>query len=215
MDYLYSVDNNVTFERVTFTYNKKTVIIKTDDYFQIKDVNEQISFLYSDPQIIDLDQAVESYNLKFRFDLYNKDPFYLFSGTSYIPVDNCNPEGKELICNIKKETIEENLIKKGNFKMAALNDYEGYLSFNYVGYLNSEKYCSDFCALAPTHQMAMAWLREIHKLYITITHRFSHNADQDICFGYYINVDRAEDSEYITYEKAVEAALKYSLENLI
>ena len=130
---LNSNENNVTFERVTFTYKEKTIIIKTDDYFQIKYLTYQhISFLYSDPQIIDLDQAVESYNLKFKFDLYNKDPFYLFSGTSYIPVDNCNPEGKELICNIKKETIEENLIKKGNFKMAALNDYEGSLSFNFV-----------------------------------------------------------------------------------
>ena len=68
---------------------------------------------------------------------------------------------------------------------------------------------------APTLQMAMKWLRKEHKLYITISHRFSHNADQDVCFSYYINVDRAEDGEYMTYEEAVGAALKYTLENLI
>ncbi len=61
----------------------------------------------------------------------------------------------------------------------------------------------------------MKWLREERKLYITISHRFSHNADQDVCFSYYINVDRAEDGEYMTYEEAAEAALKYSLKDLI
>ena len=68
---------------------------------------------------------------------------------------------------------------------------------------------------APTLQTAMKWLREVHKIYITIPHRFSHNADQDVCFSYYINVDKAEDGEYMTYEEAVEAALKYCLKSLI
>ena len=67
----------------------------------------------------------------------------------------------------------------------------------------------------PTLQMAMKWLREVHKLYITISHRFSHNADQDVCFSYYINIDTAEDGEYMTYEEACEAAIKYCLENII
>ena len=73
----------------------------------------------------------------------------------------------------------------------------------------------DIAYTAPTLQMAMKWLREVHKLYITISHRFSHNADQDVCFSYYINIDTAEDGEYMTYEEACEAAIKYCLENLI
>ena len=68
---------------------------------------------------------------------------------------------------------------------------------------------------APTQAVVMKWLREVHKLYITISHRFSHNADQDVCFSYYINIDTAEDGEYMTYEEACEAAIKYCLENLI
>ena len=68
---------------------------------------------------------------------------------------------------------------------------------------------------APTLQMAMKWLREVYKLYITISHRFSHNADQDVCFSYYVNVDKCQDGEFMTYEEACEAAIKYCLENLI
>lgn len=61
----------------------------------------------------------------------------------------------------------------------------------------------------------MKWLREVHGLYITIYHRFSHNADNDVCFGFYINVDLESNGEWFTYEEAVEAALKYALKNLI
>lgn len=68
---------------------------------------------------------------------------------------------------------------------------------------------------APTLQMVMKWLREVHGLYITITHRFSHNADNDVCFGYYVNIYTAQDGEWLKYEEACEAAIKYCLENLI
>ena len=98
----------------------------------MKKLNSVISFLYSDPQTIDLDQEVESYDLKFKYDLYNKDVLYMYSNRNYIPVDNCAIEGNELICKIPKEIIEANLMKKGSFKLAALNDIEGSLSLNQV-----------------------------------------------------------------------------------
>ena len=124
---------SITFERLSFTYNEKNFVLKTDDYFQVKVLNNtSISFLYSDPQTINLDQEVESYDLKFKYDYYNKDVLYLYSNMNYIPVDNCAIEGNELLCKIPKETIETNLIKKGNFKLAALNNVEGSLSLNQV-----------------------------------------------------------------------------------
>lgn len=89
LDNLKSSENNITFERFNFIYNGQTIIVKTDDYFQIKVLDYAISFLYSDIQIIDLEQELESYNLRFKFDLYNnKDVFYIFSGNSYILLDN-------------------------------------------------------------------------------------------------------------------------------
>lgn len=76
---------------------------------------------------------------------------------------------------------------------------------------------------APTHQMAMKWLREVHNLNI--------NNDLSI-HGYFCSISHivrdssghivdVEDSEswetayFDTHEKAIEESLKYSLENLI
>ena len=70
----------------------------------------------------------------------------------------------------------------------------------------------DIVYAAPTLQMAMKWLREIHSIYIDI----------DILNGvtywwsiYLLDKKQGETTiSYNTYEEAVEAALKYYLENL-
>ena len=70
---------------------------------------------------------------------------------------------------------------------------------------------------APTHQMAMKWLREVHKIWFLIYRDFikgkwdyavhHYNYGQEFNHGVIIY--------YNSYEEAVEAALKYVLENLI
>ena len=72
---------------------------------------------------------------------------------------------------------------------------------------------------APTLQMAMKWLREVHKLEITPFHemfqgnswwyRIERNTSLSLLVEY------EEDSIYGSYEQACEAAIKYCLENLI
>lgn len=86
-------------------------------------------------------------------------------------------------------------------------------------YFNSEL-SSYVCA--PTHQMAMKWLREVHKIDIDILSRLSLNADDDHCYSYVIKHQYDKyafktytDGEYQYFEDAVEAALIYCLENLI
>ena len=76
------------------------------------------------------------------------------------------------------------------------------------------------CYSAPTLQMAMKWLREVHGIFIAI-----NNDDLDFNWQCYdlINRDSTLDPNilsesyagYKTYEEAVEAALKYILEKLI
>ena len=78
---------------------------------------------------------------------------------------------------------------------------------------------SDYCYLAPTLQMAMKWLREVHKIYIDISPTYSE-AEKTIHFIWQIfdsNYDGVGDCEifYGKYETACEAAIKYCLENLI
>jgi hypothetical protein len=86
-------------------------------------------------------------------------------------------------------------------------------------YKKEHSYINDICS-APTHQMVMQWLREIHNLHIV--------PKKDFYGGFYtgrIYDDRREIitdkddyiacSGYDKYEDATEAAIKYCLENLI
>jgi len=74
--------------------------------------------------------------------------------------------------------------------------------------------------LKVTHQKAMKWLREVHGIFIAI-----NNDDLDFNWQCYDLINRGSTLDpnilsesyagYKTYEKAVEAALKYCLKNLI
>lgn len=67
----------------------------------------------------------------------------------------------------------------------------------------------------PTHQLAMAWLREMYGTYIVFFHTNKS--------GWWYNITDMDTSYVLfssekmqcSYEDIVEAALKYSLENLI
>ena len=75
----------------------------------------------------------------------------------------------------------------------------------------------------PTHQMAMAWLREEHEIDIIPIIRHSLKYAQESPFRDYAcrvydcdgNIILSATKWYSRYENAVEAALKYCLENLI
>lgn len=95
-------------------------------------------------------------------------------------------------------------------------------NFNGIEYSN----CSSEWYSAPTHQMAMAWLREVHNLFIFPFPQ--RNTDRFWVEIYSIDKNKNEDDKwenlycetidlknYSTYEEAVEAALKYCLKNLI
>jgi hypothetical protein len=90
---------------------------------------------------------------------------------------------------------------------------------------------SVYCYLAPTLQMAMKWLREVHKLAITVSIGNENNkgntdySNPDRWFYFFditnekgVVIDTEYDplsNEFPTYEEACEAAIKYCLENLI
>ena len=106
-------------------------------------------------------------------------------------------------------------------KCYQIYDDEGYLSFNHVGYINSEKPNKDFYALAPTHQMAMAWLREEKNIFIVIEpHAYDYVNEKNSSYDYSLWIgdnyyENPSKKGFPSYEETVEAALKYILENLI
>jgi len=72
---------------------------------------------------------------------------------------------------------------------------------------------------APTHQMAMAWLREVHNLHIEIARgpKGYHIMIEIIPLGVvkYITREIVGTNYVDSYEEAIEAALKFILKNLI
>lgn len=72
-----------------------------------------------------------------------------------------------------------------------------------------------------SHQMAMKWLREVHNIFIVIEpHMYDYINEKNSSYvtslwqgdNYYENITS---KDYPAYEEAVEAALKYTLKNLI
>lgn len=85
------------------------------------------------------------------------------------------------------------------------------------GNCNSKEYPTYYSM--PTLQMAMKWLREVHKIYIDISPTYSE-VEKTIHFIWQIfdsNYDGIGDCEifYGKYETACEESIKYCLENLI
>ena len=71
---------------------------------------------------------------------------------------------------------------------------------------------------APTHQMAMAWLREVHDIETCVEYSIPDDAYnytiivKDVTNGFTII---HSEGTYEVYEKATDELLKYCLENLI
>ena len=98
--------------------------------------------------------------------------------------------------------------------LCKLNGYDGIRNSNYN---DITKNCFEYTA--PTHQMAMKWLREEHKLHIGIARgpKGYHITIETIPLGVvkYITREIVGTNYVDSYEEAVEAALKCILENLI
>ena len=71
---------------------------------------------------------------------------------------------------------------------------------------------------APTVQMAMKWLREVHKIFITVSNQVSLT-DDDITYQFFVCtkektiLHRGENIRH--FEDACNEAMKFALENLI
>ena len=91
---------------------------------------------------------------------------------------------------------------------------------NYEPLSYSDGDLRDEVILAPTHQMAMKWLREEHNIIIVIEpHSYNYieekTSSYDFSIWYGDNYEHPLTTNYSTYEEAVEAALKYCLTELI
>ena len=114
------------------------------------------------------------------------------------------------------------LLKDKGFKEAChamYNRNECLIPINFPRVTKSEK--REFVLDAPTHQMAMKWLREEKNISIVVDDDKIPLSYKYIIKKYSINdksgvlILKLDSLPFIKYEIAVEAAIKYSLENLI
>ena len=105
------------------------------------------------------------------------------------------------------------LLKEKGFNEECSRFYmpNGYVVWKYDHYHNFDIRERIEC---PTLQMAMKWLREVHKMFIQVE---LYSKYENYCFELFQNTHRlmVEHREvYSTYEEACEAAIKYCLEKL-
>lgn len=109
------------------------------------------------------------------------------------------------------------ILKDKGFDESCEHIYDGddYLTANDCGYINNQLSNEYFCALAPTIQMAMKWLRKVHKIFIEPI--MSKNT---FLWGY--RISKSDGSTFCLHantfnecEAACDAAIKNCLENLI
>lgn len=109
------------------------------------------------------------------------------------------------------------LLKKKGFDEKTLVYYEGYILVHGDWFEWNRSPLSHIAA--PTHQMACAWLNEVYHIFIEIGKSIDLNGNYH--YSYTI-LDK--ECKYVrrgytdfdwNYEDAVEAAIKYCLENLI
>ena len=99
----------------TFLHYKKYIIaIAIYDTFPAYKLNISVPMLYSDRQVINIKEEIDSYELKFHIGLYTEQLLCLSLDTiKKIILQDCNTNEKDLICNIKKEKFYEIFTSSG------------------------------------------------------------------------------------------------------
>ncbi len=124
------------------------------------------------------------------------------------------------------------LLKEKGFDEPCFSYYKNDKSVHWFEYRMRNSQTLERYIMRPYYGLVMKWLREVHKIFISI----GIGDDIDGVFGYMaeiycldglscpygeyryipnVDADTISDKTATTYEEAVEAALKYVLENLI
>lgn len=102
------------------------------------------------------------------------------------------------------------LLKEKGFDSMECHNSPNY-AYNMDGQFSGPSWDTEY--VAPTLQMAMKWLREVHNIDISVT------PDRKTGYSVLIFKDKRLPFDtldsYSTYEQACEAAIRYCLENLV
>lgn len=128
--------------------------------------------------------------------------------------------------------ITEDYVSFEIAKLLNIKGFKGEFHKHYWGYepgkefLTNDSFNPEYDYPAPTLQIVIKWLREVHKLYITVVPFPLNFEHQDIQDGWGCEVTHLSNlsydgdyeffqKRYPIYEQACEAAIRCCLENLI
>ena len=124
----YSINLNNT--KINYKDNEFTIYSYTD--LTLNKVDKNKANLYSDIQVINVEDGKDSYDLKFKINSYNQEKLFLMKELVFTYLDKCETVNNELICPISKSKLEEIMSKnEEEFWIDYIdNDYNfKYLSF--------------------------------------------------------------------------------------
>ena len=124
---------NIYLKKGEFTYGKYKINIippPSSKKFTLNQLKPVIPFLYSDEQVINMDNDRDIYELKFKMKEYDNQLLFLYSNEFKLYLDKCSKDDNYLICKITKEEIEE-ILEYNNQKFDIYSFTESYPLFLY------------------------------------------------------------------------------------
>ena len=127
--------HNLYFDSANIKYNNYTIhIISLTENIEAYQYNISIPFIYSDKQVINVEDEKEVYELKFKIRKYNNEVLILYSKeVDYIALDKSRIEGNNLIFTIEKEKLVEILYSNNqSFIINYCSIFTGTISFDSI-----------------------------------------------------------------------------------
>ena len=127
---------NIKLEDYILYHADKSIKFFSEEFFGINYRKIQIPFLYSDKQTIDFNDGKKDYDIKFKAAVYNNENLVLSDYESFHFINlgnNCNINGKELICKIAKDKFENYLIgEETTFSIMSFGETFGMMTFEFT-----------------------------------------------------------------------------------
>ena len=166
---------NIYINNVTFIYIKEINITITSKAknIRIKQLTTDISFLYSDKQIINIEDTKNIYHIIFKQELYDNMPLYLYTNDiKYLELDNCLIENEELNCIINTSKLSEILSYSG----------ESY-------YLLEKHYTEGLYIISSVFNISFNYQKYQENINVTITQLLTHSVAKNEFVAYETNVE--------------------------
>ena len=138
-------NQNIALSNITINYNDNNIIILSEIFLKVKQLNYNIPFIYSDYNIIrseSYSDILETYELRFKYESYYNELLFIYSTKfGYTTLNYCKTKKKEIICQITNKQINEVIAyQEDKFRLGAMNYNVGIIDFDLVYIIIEDNY---------------------------------------------------------------------------